>query len=80
MRMTKLALQGLYDSSIAYGMKKALMSQHNKMAMETKIKQLVAETQELETRCEEMEANGQELESVAKEQDAKLNAAHLEEK
>ena len=58
MRMTKQALQGLYDSSIAYGMKKALMSQHKKMGMETKIKQLVSETQELDTRCEEMEAHG----------------------
>ena len=48
----------MYDSSIAYGMKKALMSQHKKMGMETKIKQLVSETQELDTRCEEMEAHG----------------------
>jgi len=77
MRMTKHALQGLYDSSIAYGMKKALISQHRKNTMTTRIKELEKENNELSEKCEELEALGTELEQRYKEEDEKLMSDHL---
>ena len=47
-RMGKKALQGLYDSSIAYGMKKALVAEQSKADMQSKIKLLEKENKELE--------------------------------
>lgn len=47
-RMTKEALQGLYDSSIAYGLKKALVAEQAKKDMHAKIAMLEKENKELD--------------------------------
>ena len=54
-RMVKKTLQGLYDSSIAYGMKKALVAEQRKADMQTRIKLLEKENKELERQSTEME-------------------------
>lgn len=54
-RMVKKTLQGLYDSSIAYGMKKALVAEQRKADMQTRIKLLEKENKELERQSAEME-------------------------
>ena len=42
------AYQGLYDSSIAYGMRHALMAEQKKSEIHLKIKTLMSECEELE--------------------------------
>ena len=42
------AYQGLYDSSIAYGMRHALVAEQRRSETNQKIKQLVAECERLE--------------------------------
>lgn len=62
-RMTIAAYQTLYESSIAFGIRKALMAERRKAEMEAKIRSLQAEKAELEAqvgeitlRCEQLEA------------------------
>ena len=45
--MTISAYQTLYESSIAFGMRKALMAEQKKAEMQNKIKQLENESQDL---------------------------------
>jgi len=52
--MTIAAYQTLYESSIAFGMRKALMAEQGKAEMEAKIKQLEAEKRDLEKTVEEL--------------------------
>ena len=47
--MTIQAYQSLYESSIAYGMRKALMSEQKKNEMQTNITQLRQACDELES-------------------------------
>ena len=54
-RMFKHALQSLYDSSIAYGLKKALNAEQSKAAMDQKIKDLVKENKELSRKIDDLE-------------------------
>jgi len=54
-RMTIQAYQTLYESSIAYGMRKALMAECRKNEMQTTIKQF-------EDACEELAAENKRLE------------------
>ena len=53
--MVKKALYSLYDSSIAYGMKKALVAEQSKAEMHQKIKQLEKENKDLEKQSADME-------------------------
>ncbi len=46
--MTIAAYQTLYESSVAFGMRKSLMSEQGKVDMEEQINQLEQEKQELE--------------------------------
>ena len=62
-RMTVQAYQTLYESSIAYGMRKALMAEQKKNEMQSRIK-------ELEDSCEEL-AN--ETTKLTKEQEEVIN-------
>lgn len=55
LRMTIQAYQTLYESSIAYGMRKALMAECRKNEMQTTIKQL-------EDACEDLQAENKSLE------------------
>ena len=60
-RMFKNGLKQLYDSSIAYGMKKALKADQAKSEMNEKIKTLKKENKELKKRIEELEEEAEEL-------------------
>lgn len=53
--MVKHAYQGLYDSSIAYGMKKALVAEQRRKDMDDKRTKLEKELKDLEAKCSEME-------------------------
>lgn len=50
-RMSKESLQGLYDSSIAFGLKKALIAEQSKKDMHARIALLEKENKELEAQC-----------------------------
>jgi dynein light intermediate chain len=53
-RMTIAAYQTLYESSIAFGMRKALQAEQGKADMEMRIKQLEQEKKELERQVQEL--------------------------
>ncbi|NXX95643.1 IDLC protein, partial [Centropus bengalensis] len=66
-QMTIAAYQTLYESSVAFGMRKALQAEQGKADMERRIAELEEEKQELErqvneekARCEAIEKCGQE--------------------
>ena len=54
--MTIAAYQTLYESSIAYGMRKALAAEQAKAQMQAKAKNLQTETRDLERQVAELEA------------------------
>lgn len=54
-RMVKHSLQSLYDSSIAYGLKKALMGEAEKEAMKTRQLQLEKENRDLQDQIQDFE-------------------------
>jgi dynein light intermediate chain len=60
-KMTIQAYQTLYESSIAYGMRKALMAEQKKSEMQTTIKQLDETCDELTREVERLE---QEIDDV----------------
>ena len=53
-RMTIAAYQTLYESSIAFGMRKALMAEQRKAEMEAKIKHLETDKKDLERQVQEL--------------------------
>ena len=53
--MFKSALQGLYDSSIAYGIKKALIGEQEKEQMKNRQLQLEKDNKELGYQIEDLE-------------------------
>jgi len=70
-RMSLAAYQTLYESSIAFGMRKALLSEQGKIDMEKKLnerneekKQLDATIQELKNKCEAVEKREAEKRSM----------------
>lgn len=76
-RQTIAAYQELYESSIAFGMRKALVAEQRKSEMQAKIKLLSAEVAELEktadalsTRCDEMETADRERYAADEERHA----------
>ena len=56
--MTIAAYQTLYESSVAFGMRKALQAEQGKADMETKIKELEEEKKDLER---QVNCNGDKL-------------------
>ena len=64
--------QALYESSIAYGMRKALMAEQKKSEMQTNITQLRQACDELET---EAARQDQELIDVFKKEEEEVAAA-----
>lgn len=54
-RMVKSTYQNLYDSSISYGLKKALVAEQRKTDQMQRIQQLEKECKELEQKCCERE-------------------------
>jgi len=61
-RMTISAYQTLYESSVAFGMRKALQAEQGKSDMEAKIKQLEAEKKELERQVQDQKAKCEAIE------------------
>jgi dynein light intermediate chain len=55
-RMTIASYQTLYESSIAYGMRKALAAEQGKAQMQAKVKTYQTENRDLERQIAEMEA------------------------
>ena len=63
-RTTTAAYQTLYESSIAFGMRKALQAEQGKADMEARIKQLEAEKKDLERQVQELKAKRRRLRSA----------------
>lgn len=61
-RMTIASYQTLYESSIAFGMRKALQAEQNRADMQSKIKQLEAEKRDLERQVLEIKNKCEMLE------------------
>ena len=76
-RMFKGALQQLYDSSIAYGMKKALIADQSKSEMADRIKALEKENKELRKTIEELEDEAEEIVRKEEEERASVIEEHI---
>lgn len=76
-RMTIAAYQTLYESSVAFGMRKALQAEQGKSDMEQKIEHLEEEKKELEQlvqemkmKCDQIEKRGMEMRQVEEKKHA----------
>merc|ERR1711988_1600148 len=78
-RMTIAAYQTLYESSIAFGMRKALQAEQGKADMESRIKQLEAEKKDLERQVLELKAKAEAIEKRESERRALEEKKHAEE-
>ena len=77
--MTIAAYQTLYESSIAFGMRKALQAEQGKADMEARIKQLEAEKKDLERQVQELKAKAEAIEKREGERRALEEKKHAEE-
>merc|ERR1711998_43915 len=78
-RMTIAAYQTLYESSIAFGMRKALMAEYKRAGMENKVKQLENEKDDLEKQVTELTAKCQLIKDREEERRKADAAKHEEE-
>jgi dynein light intermediate chain len=78
-RMTIAAYQTLYESSVAFGMRKALQAEQGKAEMEKKIEELEGERRELERQVNELKAKCEQIEKRAAEQRQIDDKKHQEE-
>ena len=78
-RMTIAAYQTLYESSIAFGMRKALQAEQGKADMEARIKQIEAEKKDLERQVQELKAKAEAIEKRESERRALEEKKHAEE-
>lgn len=78
-RMTIAAYQTLYESSVAFGMRKALQAEQGKIEMVCKVEQLEQEKQELEQQLSEMKVKCEQVEKRAAEQRQLEEKKHAEE-
>jgi len=78
-RMTIAAYQTLYESSVAFGMRKALQSEQGKADMEDKITSLEDEKRDLERQVNELKAKCEQIEKRAAEQRQVEEKKHTEE-
>lgn len=69
-RMTIAAYQTLYESSIAFGMRKALMAEQKKAEMEATIRRLQAERSDLERQVESLQQKVTQIEERETERQA----------
>jgi len=74
--MFKHALQSLYDSSIAYGLKKALKADLSTTAKNQKIKDLVKENKELTRKIDDLEETIRRKTRLYEEEDISLAEEH----
>jgi len=66
-RTTMGSYQALYESSIAFGMRKSLMAEQRKSEVRARSKLLAAEVRELERQAEQLQAKCLEIEAGEKE-------------
>ena len=78
-RMTIAAYQTLYESSIAFGMRKALQAEQGKADMEARIKQLEAEKKDLERQVQERKAKAEAIKKREGERRELEEKKHAEE-
>merc|ERR1712063_226318 len=78
-RMTICAYQSLYESSIAFGMRKALQAEQGKADMEKRIAELEEEKRDLEKNVNELKAKCDQIEKRAQEQRQVEEKKHTEE-
>ncbi|XP_078059606.1 axonemal dynein light intermediate polypeptide 1 [Mustelus asterias] len=78
-RMTISAYQTLYESSVAFGMRKALQAEEGKTDMEKKIIDLEAEKKELERQLNEQKAKCEAIEKRENERRQVDEKKHAEE-
>jgi len=77
--MTLRAYQNLYESSIAFGMRKALMAEQKKSELKAKIKLATAEVRELEKVADTLQSRCADLESSEKQRYAQDEDKHQQE-
>ncbi|GMH89653.1 hypothetical protein TL16_g11521 [Triparma laevis f. inornata] len=78
-RMTTAAYQTLYESSIAFGMRKALMSEQKKETMEKQIKELDADNEDLERQVGELSNRIEVIQKKEAERRQADEKSHMEE-
>ncbi|KAG8459460.1 hypothetical protein KFE25_012795 [Diacronema lutheri] len=78
-RMTIAAYQTLYESSIAFGMRKALQAEQGRADMEANIRQLEADKKELERTLLDLKAKADAIEKRESERRALDEKKHAEE-
>jgi len=78
-RMTIAAYQTLYESSVAFGMRKALQAEQGKADMEKRIAELEEEKRDLEKNVNELKAKCDQIEKRAQEQRQVEEKKHTEE-
>lgn len=78
-RMTIAAYQTLYESSVAFGMRKALQAEQGKADMERKISELEQDKRDLERNVNELKAKCEQIEKRAAEQRQVEEKKHAEE-
>ncbi len=78
LRMTIEAYQALYESAIAYGMRKALLAEQRKNEMNNEIMKLEKECSELQTSVDGLEKSIQDMEKSFSEERDKLEKKHKE--
>lgn len=79
LRMTLDSYRSLYESSAAYGMRKALQAEHSKLEMEAKIRVLEREKEELLRQVEELEARCEAIQEQEEERRLEEEKKHNEE-
>lgn len=78
-RMTIAAYQTLYESSVAFGMRKALQAEQGKADMERKIQELEVDKRDLERQVNELKAKCEAIEKREAERRAVEEKKHAEE-
>ncbi|KAJ3413397.1 Axonemal dynein light intermediate polypeptide 1 [Chytridiales sp. JEL 0842] len=78
-RMSIAAYQTLYESSVAFGMRKALQAEQGKVDMEGRIKELEEEKRQLEQTVLELKAKCEAIEKRESERRAMEERKHAEE-
>ncbi len=78
-RMTLAAYQALYESSTAYGMRKALMAESGKAELESKIAEINEQKDELERQIQDLKLKIDQLERKYAEQKDAEEKKHTEE-
>ncbi|GMH59007.1 hypothetical protein TrLO_g810 [Triparma laevis f. longispina] len=78
-RMTTAAYQTLYESSIAFGMRKALMSEQKKETMEKQIRELDADNEDLERQVGELSNRIEVIQKKEAERRQADEKSHMEE-